>query len=131
MNETKAFKSLRNVMIAGVMMTTFCTIGIGLLIYTKIAGVSGVTGGDNTLMNILIGVLLIYIICALGLSYGVYKKRSLPCAILIFIFDLIIFVYMIISGTTKVVASNVIVHIIFLAVFFQGIRACLYFKKSR
>lgn len=131
MNETRAFKSLRNVMIVGVIMTTFCVMAMGLLIYTKIAGGQNVTAGDSTLMNILMAVLMVYIIIALGMSYGVYKKRNLPCAVLLFIFDLAIFIYMIISGTTKVLLSNVVIHLIFLVVFLQGIRACLYFKQEK
>lgn len=102
MNETRAFKSLRNVMITGVIMTTFCVMAIGLLIYTKIAGGQNVAAGDSALINILMEVLMVYIIIALGMSYVVYMKRNLPCDVLLFIFDLAIFIYMIVSGTIKI-----------------------------
>ncbi len=122
MTEEKALKFIKYSVRAGIISLIFWLLGSMTIIGM------GISKNSHELIELIIIILPMIIAPTItfGLTWGIIKKKSRVCTIILFIFSLYFAIYAIVNKSIFML----FIACIFLIIYFNGIRGTIYYHKK-
>ncbi|SFD28232.1 hypothetical protein [Clostridium uliginosum] len=117
MNEQKALKYIKHVLIVGII--------VGILFGLNIIS-AFMRDVEFKVIYAMMTRMIMAISILLGMTWGVYIKRSRICSVLLFSISMFFFIL----ELTENIKISTLISLIFIVIYFNGIRATIYYHNK-